>query len=201
MTASTHPMALAVGMATRYTRLVRSKLSSAERRELIEVDVRAEDLVRYLDDESKAINAAHVFNAGSMSIQKIVGDLLRARMGFHEEVVITPEDGLVTRARPDFYYSLGAGRGILAEVERGGTVNNNHDLKDVWKAHIAPDAHHLFLVVPQQNIDGTGKGRERPFLRVSTRVGAFFGDARREIDIVSAHIFGYGELVSRSPGA
>jgi hypothetical protein len=168
---------------------------------MIDVDVRAKDLARFLDDESDAINAAHIFNAGSRSIQNIVGELLRALMGFREEVVITPEDGLVTKARPDFYYSLGPGRGILAEVERGGTVNNNHDLKDVWKAHIAPDAHHLFLIVPQQNITGNGKGRERPFMRVSTRVSAFFGDTRREVDILSAHIFGYGELVDAGGSA
>ncbi|WP_298990711.1 hypothetical protein [uncultured Pseudokineococcus sp.] len=183
-------------MVARYTRFAKSRLSDSEKRELIEVDIRAGDLTRFLVEESDAIDKAHVFNAGSSLIQGIVGGLLRERMGFREEVVITPEDGLVTRARPDFFYSLGPGRGILAEVERGGTVNNNHDLKDVWKTHIAPDAHHLFLVVPQQNVSADGKGRERPFLRVSSRVGAFFGDKRREVDIVSAHIFGYGRLVT-----
>jgi hypothetical protein len=46
-------------------------------------------------------------------------------------VGLTPQDGLVTRARPDFYYRLSDCRGILSEVERGGTTTNNHDLKDL----------------------------------------------------------------------
>jgi hypothetical protein len=127
-----------------------------------------------------------------MAVQSIVAELLRERLGFSEEVVLSPESGFVTQARPDFIYPLGAGRGILAEVERGGTTTNNHDLKDMWKAHIASDAHHLFLVVPQANWAENGRSRERPFLRVSRRLGAFFGTARREVDVVSAHVFGYG---------
>ncbi|MEJ5914522.1 hypothetical protein [Pseudokineococcus sp. 1T1Z-3] len=184
-------------MPTAYRRYVRHRLTSAEQAELIEVDAIAEGLVHHLDEESDAIDAAHVFGAGSMSIQTIVGELLRHQVGFREEVVLTPEDGFVTRARPDFFYDLGRGRGILAEVERGGAVNNNHDLKDVWKAHIAPDAQHLFLIVPQQNTTQSGQGRERPFLRASGRISAFFGDIRREVDILSAHVFGYGRLFGR----
>lgn len=106
--------------------------------------------------------------------------------------MLSPESGFVTQARPDFVYALGEGRGVLAEVERGGTTTNNHDLKDMWKAHIASDAHHLFLVVPHANWAEDGRAREKPFLRVSRRVGAFFGSPRREVDVVSAHVFGYG---------
>ena len=81
---------------------------------------------------------------------------------------------------------------MLAEVERGGTTTNNHDLKDFWKAHIAPDAHHLFLIVPHSNWKRDGTGREKPFKHVCRRLRAFFGDPRREVDVVSVHIFGYG---------
>ena len=101
-------------------------------------------------------------------------------------------DSLVTHARPDFFYRLSDDRGILAEVERGGTTTNNHDLKDIWKAHVSPDAQHLFLIVPNANWNESGAARERPFPRVVLRLGAFFGDPRREIDVVSVHIFGYG---------
>ena len=71
-------------------------------------------------------------------------------------------------------------------------MNNNHDLKDLWKAHIAPDAQHLFLIVPYANWLSNGASREKPFRRVTNRLSAFFGDARREVDVVSVHIFGYG---------
>ena len=110
------------------------------------------------------------------------------------------EVGLTTQVRPDSIFRLERGRGILAEVERGGTTTNNHDLKDFWKTHIAPDAQHLFLVVPHANWSAAGKARERPFVPVSQRLGAFFGDERREVDVVSVHIFGYGsESLSSAP--
>ena len=89
---------------------------------------------------------------------------------------------------------IGRGEGVIAEVERGGTVTNNHDLKDIWKAHLAQDAQHLFLIVPNSNWKQSGLPRERPFLRVTHRMGAFFGDARREIDVLTCHVFGYGRL-------
>jgi len=38
----------------------------------------------------------------------------------------------------------------------------------------------------------SGAARERPFHRVSGRIAAFFGDPRREVDVLSAHVFGYG---------
>ena len=37
-----------------------------------------------------------------------------------------------------------------------------------------------------------GAARERPFHQVSGRIAAFFGDPRREVDVLSAHVFRYG---------
>ncbi|WP_255366290.1 hypothetical protein [Cellulomonas sp. KH9] len=68
-------------------------------------------------------------------------------------------------------------------------------LKDFWKVHIAQDAQHLFLVVPAADWSGAGQARERPFARVVHRLAAFFGDPRREVDVLSAHVFGYGSDV------
>lgn len=181
--------------ATGYARYVRSDVDpdSPEQRE---VDRIARDLVDHLDAETDAIDLAHVHGASSLVIQGIVAELLRDRLRFGEEVVIRIDDGLVTRPRPDFFYRLADGAGILAEVERGGTTTNNHDLKDMWKAHISPETQHLFLVVPNANWAASGLAREKPFHRVATRIEAFFGDPRREIDVRSAHVFGYGRTAS-----
>lgn len=159
------------------------------------VDVLATELRSALELESGRIDAAHVHGASSASVQMIVSSILKEKLGFDEEVLLTPEDGIVSRPRPDFYYRIGPGEGVIAEVERGGTVTNNHDLKDIWKAHIAQDAQHLFLIVPNSNWKESGLPRERPFLRVTHRMGAFFGDRRREIDVLTCHVFGYGRLV------
>jgi hypothetical protein len=181
-----------------YERFVRSSLTPEEASEVAEVDRIAARLLAYVESEEQRIDRAHVHGAQSSVIQVILAELL-LRSGFDTEVVLTPEDGFVTHARPDFFFRLAPERGILAEVERGGAVNNNHDLKDVWKAHIAPDAQHLFLVVPNSNFREDGSPREKPFVRVVHRAASFFGDARREIDVVSMHVFGYGR--SGTPGA
>ncbi|MEO8329453.1 MAG: hypothetical protein ABI586_05555 [Candidatus Nanopelagicales bacterium] len=154
------------------------------------VDSLAEKLRQHLEDSAADIDLVHIHGAGSSTVQAIVARLLVMYLGFGTEVVLTPSDGFVTHARPDFFYRLAPDRGILAEVERGGTTTNNHDLKDLWKAHIAPDAHHLFLVVPHANWRAGGIARERPYARVVKRLEAFFGDPRREVDVLSLHVFG-----------
>ena len=179
-------------MDVRHARFARSNLDDAEEAELALVDALAQELAAHLSAQSARIDIVHIHRAQSSAVQSIVADLLREQLGFRDEVVLTPQEGFVTHARPDFVYSLGPGRGIIAEVERGGTTTNNHDLKDLWKTHIANDAQHLFLVVPNANWNEAGVARERPYSRVLTRLGSFFGDPRREIDVVSLHVFGYG---------
>lgn len=159
--------------------------------EMKKVDELAQNLLAHIEATKDEIATIHVHGAKSQEIQAHFARLLRLELGFREEVVLTPQTGFVTKARPDFFFQLGAGRGIIAEVERGGTTTNNHDLKDMWKAHIAVDAQHLFLLVPRNNWREDGSPRERPFQTVARRLGAFFGDTRREVDVLSAHIFAY----------
>ncbi|NYG06906.1 hypothetical protein BJ986_001393 [Phycicoccus badiiscoriae] len=154
-------------MAVEYQRFQRSALEDHHVESIRSVDILAAQLLTALELETTAIDAAHIHGAQSLAIQGIVPAILKGRLGFDEEVLLTAEDGIVSRPRPDFFYRLGPGEGVIAEVERGGTVNNNHDLKDIWKAHIAPDAQHLFLIVPNSNWKEHGRARERPFLRVS----------------------------------
>ena len=180
-------------MAINYERMQRSSpLEDRYAAFIPDVDDLAVRLRTALDLRHAEIDAAHIHGAGSSKIQSIVSEILKGDLGFDEEVLLTPESGIVSKPRPDFYFKLAAGQGIIAEVERGGTVTNNHDLKDIWKAHIASDVQHLFLIVPNSNWRENGAARERPFLRVTHRIGAFFGDPRREIDVLSCHVFGYG---------
>ncbi len=180
-----------------YSRFVRSTIDAVEVRELEQVDEVAQRLRHHLEAASADIDIVHVHGAASKAVQAITSRLLRDEIGFREELVMTQVDGWKSANRPDFFYELAPGRGILAEVERGGTTANNHDLKDFWKAHLAPDAQHLFLIVPLANPKENGTTRERPFTLVQRRIGGFFGDARREVDVLSAHVFGYGSEGSR----
>lgn len=172
-------------------RYVRSDIGPEQTEELSRVDDLAARLRSHISATAAEIARIHVHGAASKSVQDHFALLLRAELGFTEEVVLTPQDGFVTQARPDFFFGLGEGRGIIAEVERGGTTTNNHDLKDLWKAHLSPDSHHLFLIVPWNNWKADGSAREKPFHIVQRRIGAFFGDPRREVDLLSAHIFAY----------
>ena len=174
-----------------YARHVKSNLSIAQADEMAAVDSLAQRLLAHIVATSTDISALHIHNAKSKALQDHFAKLLREELGFGEEVVLTPQSGLVTHARPDFFFEISEGRGIIAEVERGGTITNNHDLKDLWKAHVAINAHHLFLIVPINNWKADGSPRERPFQVVSRRLGAFFGDSRREIDVLSVHVFAY----------
>ena len=174
-----------------YARHVKASVTPDQAVELAAVDSLAEKLVAHIVATSTEIATLHVHGAKSKEIQDHFAKLLREELGFGEEVVLTPQSGLVTHARPDFFFELTEGRGIIAEVERGGTTTNNHDLKDLWKAHVAPDAQHLFLIVPRNNWKEDGSPRERPFQIVARRLGAFFGDPRREIDVLSVHVFAY----------
>jgi len=174
-----------------YARHVRSTLTPDDEAEMLLVDELAQGLLAHVYETSSEIALLHVHGASSSAVQTHFSRLLKAQLGFEEEVVLTPQEGLVTRVRPDFFFRLREGRGILAEVERGGTTTNNHDLKDLWKTHVAVDAQHLFLMVPNNNWRSDGSPREKPFPLVARRLSAFFGDRRREIDVVSVHVFGY----------
>jgi len=188
-------------MPVSYERFVRSELSAEEASELDIVNHLAERLLAYLEQSAAEIDTVHIHGASSAVVQTLVSRLLTRELGFREERLIPSEIGFSTRARPDFVYSIEPGRGILAEVERGGTTTNNHDLKDMWKAHIAPNAQHLFLIVPHANWNAAGRAREHPFHRVVGRIRSFFGDPRREVDVVSAHVFGYGSEILLHPRA
>lgn len=166
-------------------------MSDGDRAETERVREYAEQLRRHLRTREMDIANAHVHNAGSSVIQKLIGERL-VPLGFQEEHRVAGVGTYSGGARADFYGSLGPGRGIIVEVERGGTITNNHDLKDFWKTHIAEDAHHLFLVVPMANWSEAGRVRERPFGRMHPRFVSFFSGGPREVDVLSLHVFGYG---------
>lgn len=188
-------------MPVEYTRLRRSRLSREEAAELKTVDEIVKHLRGRLHEKAPLIDAAHVHGASSAAVQSLISSVLRRELKFREEVVLKVGEGFETRVRPDFVRRLGKGRGVIAEIERGGALNGNFDLKDFWKVHIAPDAHHLVIVVPRANWNAANGVREMPYERVAHRLASFFGDTRREVDVVSCHVLGYGRVKFARPSA
>ena len=103
--------------------------------------------------------------------------------------------GIEARPRADFWLPE-VGGGIVFEVERGGVTTNGHDLKDAYKAHLTPDARHLFIAVSEWMPTANGRARAGASMGVARRLAGFFGEVRRELDIASCWIFPYGTPVS-----
>ncbi len=135
-----------------------------------------------------AIDQANSPGTSSQSVQAAILRVVEG-LGFESEKKGLFSDYAVSALRPDYYLGLG-NTGILFEVERGKTLNNNMDLLDMWKCHICPEATILFLFVPrllQQN--DTQKGT-KVYSAVLNRLGTFFTPGN-ETNVHAAFVFGY----------
>ncbi len=137
----------------------------------------AKSLTDYLSQPlvTKKIDAVNVPFASSKEIQDVLLEKALA-IGFKDEskglFKNYPSKGL----RPDFYLPIAdAETGIIIEVERGKTNQNNMDFLDFWKCHICDVAHYLFLFVPNELVqNSSGKISGHPFNTVSQHMTPFF---------------------------
>ena len=143
--------------------------------EWAKVCVVADSLVTHLNQPLvlEEINKAHQPGVSSSKVQSVF--LERAQeLGFKNE-----SEGLFRgyqnkRLRPDYFLRLGD-TGILMEVERGKTNQNNMDFLDFWKCHICIHAHYLFLCVPQELKQNFALDRvSKPFQVTASHMSAFF---------------------------
>lgn len=129
------------------------------------------------------VKKAHVHNASSISIQKIL--LPKAeQLGFISEKKGLFLDSSVPSIRPDYFLKINKKAGIIMEVERGKTLANNMDLLNLWKCHICPEANFLFLIVP--NI----RKNRKVFIAVCKRMHTFFTE-ENFTNVDAVFIFGY----------
>ena len=124
-------------------------------------------------DVQERLAAANQPGVSSAQVQAIF--LSEAeRLGFKDE-----RDGLFANyktsgLRPDYYRPLSVGRGVIFEVERGKTLQNNMDLLDFWKCHLCPRANYLFLLVPQSLRQNKIMSPRNEFATVDRRLSRFF---------------------------
>jgi hypothetical protein len=163
--------------------------------EIAKVGMIADAMRAELERSSAEIESRHVHAAQSNDIQNVFFPWLEATYTVKIECTEGFENTATRGNRADAQLLIDGDtqRRILIEVERGGTVTNNHDLKDIWKAHLSPLVQHLFLVVPNAIVDGAGAWRsDQAFRRCQDRLGGFFDHERTRIDVLSLHLFGYG---------
>jgi len=148
----------------------------------------AKELREFLSKPSiqKEISQRHIHGAESGEIQKIFLEKL-TELGFQSE-----KRGLFEEysqgLRPDYYLPIDD-TGIILEVERGKTTNNNMDILDLWKCHICKQARYLFLIVPKERMAKKGRSTKQ-FLPVSNRLKTFF-EPNNYVNVDAVFLFGY----------
>lgn len=135
----------------------------------------------------KAIGEVHRLGSTSHAVQAcLTADL--GRLGFQSEKKGLFKNYAVAALRPDFYRPIGK-TGIIAEVERGKTINNNMDLLDIWKCHLCESAEFLFLIVPMERFSERGRSI-KAFDQAARRLAPFF-QPQNYINVDAVFLFGY----------
>jgi hypothetical protein len=151
---------------------VREDLASSS--EWSEIQEIATSLVDHMNgpDVYNELRRANVPGSKSQEIQAIIKEKT-AELGFRDE-----SKGLFAGYRtrgltPDYYREVGC-TGVILEVERGKTINNNMDFLDFWKCHICRVASFLILIVPVELRHNEEDRPTRAFHAASNRLESFF---------------------------
>lgn len=153
------------------------------------VEELAHKLLAYLNqpDTRSKIEVLHVLGADGRKIQDVLLERM-LELGFKSEKKGLFAESEVLALRPDFFCRVGD-TGVLLEVERGKTTDNNMDLLDLWKCHICNHASYLFLVVPKVRQSKNGKSKP-VFGPVKRRLGTFFS-SQNYVNVTAVYLFGY----------
>jgi hypothetical protein len=152
----------------------------------------AKQLKSYLSSApvKRRLAKANLPGASSSEIETIVR-AKASELGFRSDLKHLFKDTPAPGLRPDFYLPLKKGTtGIIIEVERGKTIQNNMDLLDFWKCHICKYAHYLFLVVPMELKQNAKKSPSRPYSAVLPRMAALF-QGESNTNVRGIVVFGY----------
>ena len=157
------------------------------------VEVIFEKLLKFLSDDQviKEIQKVHIPRGKSQDIEKIIARYAE-KIGFTSNKKNLFKDYAVSNLRPDYFMPIGK-TGILIEVERGQTSQNNNALKDLWKAHICKEADYLFIFVPmilKQDIKNPNQVGGKPFNETVNRLSTFF-DEDNYTNVRGLIIYGY----------
>ena len=126
--------------------------------------------------------------ASSSDVQSVLLEHATS-LGFRDEAEGLFRSYKNKRLRPDYFLDIG-GTGVILEIERGKTNQNNMDFLDFWKCHICEHAHYLFLMVPEELRQNSGGSVFRPYDVTRSHLGSFF-KPRNYTNVRGLVLFGY----------
>lgn len=151
---------------------VRSDLAASS--EWSEIQKIATELVAYMNrpDVYVQLKEANVPGSESQKIQAVI-QTKTSELGFRDESKGLFAGYSTRGLKPDYYREVGC-TGVILEVERGKTINNNMDFLDFWKCHICRVASFLILLVPVELRHNYENRPTRAFKATSNRLESFF---------------------------
>tara|TARA_B100000902_G_scaffold340574_1_gene343467 strand:+ start:744 stop:1274 length:531 start_codon:yes stop_codon:yes gene_type:complete len=176
-------------MTIEYKSFIQKTYKEAE--DWIEVERIAKAFYNYLNtsDIQKELRTQNIPGAKSQRIEEVITPYAES-IGFTSQKRDLFKKYKVSKLTPDYYRPLNK-TGIIIEVERGQTTQNNAALKDLWKAHICEEAHYLFLFVPSLLIQNKSrKVAGKPFNETVNRLSPFF-EEENYTNARGVVIFGY----------
>ena len=142
-------------------------------------------------DVIKRIKKVNQPGVSSHKIQEVITHESE-KIGFKSEIKGLFSNYKNSKLRPDFHKKI-MNTGVIIEVEKGQTVQNNNDLKDFWKCHICEEVNYLFLFVPQiliQNEEDKIKKSKKPYKDVCNHMTSFF-EPQNYTNVRGVIVFGY----------
>ena len=142
-------------------------------------------------DVIKRIKKVNQPGVSSYKIQEVITHESE-KIGFKSEIKGLFSNYKNSKLRPDFHKKI-MNTGVIIEVEKGQTVQNNNDLKDFWKCHICEEVNYLFLFVPQvliQNEEDKIKKSKKPYKDVCNHMSSFF-EPQNYTNVRGVVVFGY----------
>lgn len=167
---------------------VQEKLAKSE--EWMNVIKLANSFESHMSEKSVAARISKANQPGSSSslIQAVLLEHA-TKLGFRNEALGLFKGYKNRGLRPDYFLSLGD-TGVILEIERGKTNQNNMDFLDFWKCHICKHAHYLFLMVPQELKQRTNGAVSKPFNTTRSHLSAFFEEGNYT-NVRGLVLFGY----------
>jgi hypothetical protein len=134
------------------------------------------------------IGQANQPGASSAAVQSVLLEPATS-LGFRDEAKGLFKNYKNKGLRPDYFLEID-GTGVILEIERGKTNQNNMDFLDFWKCHICEHAHYLFLMVPRELRQNSGGSVSRPYEVTRSHLAAFF-EPRNYTNVRGLILFGY----------